>query len=118
MTWHMGGNIMNRRTTLMLVSINPYISAAAIMAALALNFSQPSPALAWFDQGHMTIAAAAYDQLKPETKRRVAELLALSRYPTNGTNNASPEIAAKAAMMMAATAVDAIKKPQHDFKDD
>ena len=110
---------MNRRATLMLVSMNPRISAAAIMAAaLALNFSQPSPALAWFDQGHMTIAAAAYDQLKPETKRRVAELLALSRYPTNGTNNASPDNAAKAAMMMAATAVDAIKKPQHDFKDD
>jgi hypothetical protein len=87
-------------------------------AALALNFSQSSPALAWFDQGHMTIAAAAYDQLKPEKKRRVAELLALSRYPTNGTNNASPEIAAKAAMAMAATAPDAIKKPQHDFKDD
>jgi hypothetical protein len=63
--------------------MNPQISAAAIMAAaLALNFSQPSPALAWFDQGHMTIAAAAYDQLKPETKRRVAELLALRRYPT------------------------------------
>ena len=69
---------MNRRAAL-----NPQISAAAIMAAaLGLNFSQPSPALAWFDQGHMTIAAAAYDQLKPETKRRVAELLALRRYPT------------------------------------
>jgi hypothetical protein len=110
---------MNRRAALMLVSINPQISAAAIIAAaLALSFSQPSPALAWFDQGHMTIAAAAYDQLKPETKRRVAELLALSRYPTNGTNNASPDNAAKAAMMMAATAVDAIKKPEHGFKDD
>jgi len=110
---------MNRRAALMLVSMNSQISAAAIMAAaLALNFSQPTPALAWYDQGHMTIAAAAYDQLKPETKRRVAELLALSRYPTNGTNNASPENAAKAAMMMAATAVDAIKKPQHGFKDD
>ena len=81
---------MNRRTTLMLFSMNPQISAAAIMAAaLALSFSQPSPALAWFDQGHMTIAAAAYDQLKPETKRRVAQLLALNRYLTNGTNNTS-----------------------------
>jgi hypothetical protein len=58
----------------------------------------------------MTIAAAAYDQLKPETKRRVAELIALSRYPTNGTNNASPDNAAKAAMMMTTTSVDAIKK--------
>ena len=110
---------MNRRTTLMLVSMNPQISAAAIMAAaLALNFFQPSSALAWFDQGHMTIAAAAYDQLTPAAKRRVAELLALSRYPTNGTNNARPDDAAKAAMMMAATAVDAIKKDQDDFKDD
>src|SRR5215831_4854210 len=116
-TWE--GIIMNRRAASMLVSMNPQISAAAIMAAaLALNFSQPSPALAWFDQGHMTIAAAAYDQLKPETRRRVAQLFALSRYPTNGTNNASPEIAAKAAMAMAATAVDAIKKARDDFKDD
>jgi hypothetical protein len=98
----------------MLVSMNPRISAAAIMgAALALNFSQPSQALAWFDQGHMTIAAATYDQLKPETKRKVAQLLALGRYPTTGTNNASPEIAAKAAMAMAATAVDAIHTMYH-----
>jgi S1/P1 Nuclease len=115
---HMGGNIMNRRTT-MLVSMKPQFSAAAILAAaLALNFSEPSPALAWFDQGHMTIAAAAYDQLTPAAKRRVAELLALNRYPTNGTNNASPDNAAKAAMAMAATAVDAIKKHRDDFKDD
>jgi hypothetical protein len=59
--------------------------------------------------------------LRPTETRdetRVAELLALNRYPTNGTNNASPEIAAKAAMAMAATAPDAIKKAQHDFKDD
>ena len=49
---------MNRRAVLMLVSMNPQISAAAIIAAaLALNFSRPSTALAWFDQGHMTIAA-------------------------------------------------------------
>jgi hypothetical protein len=76
------------------------------------------PAAAWNDHGHMMVAAIAYDQLTPKTKTRVAQLLALSTYPTNGRDNASAGDQAKAAFMMAATAPDAIKSDKTHFKDD
>ena len=64
------------------------------------------------------VAAIAYDQLTPKTKARVAQLLALNMYPTNGRNNASKADQAKALFMMAATSPDAIKGDSTDFKDD
>jgi hypothetical protein len=57
----------------------------ALLASVAAN----APALAWDDQGHMMVAAVAYDKLTPPIKARVAALLALSQYPTNGVNNTS-----------------------------
>jgi hypothetical protein len=86
--------------------------AALVLATLMV------PALAWDDQGHMMVAAITYDQLTDKTKARVAELLVLSEYPTNGMNNAGPADQAKAAFMMAATAPDAIKRDRTHFKDD
>ena len=80
--------------------------------------STVAPALAWNDQGHMMAAAIAYDQLTPKIKTRVAQLLALNKYPTKGTNDASPTDNVKAAFMMAATAPDAIKLDRTQFKDD
>jgi len=66
----------------------------------------------------MIVAAVAYDQLSPSTKARVAELLALNGYPTNGRNNASARDQAKATFMMAATSSDAIKKDMTHFTED
>jgi formiminotetrahydrofolate cyclodeaminase len=54
----------------------------------------------------------------PEIKARVAQLLALSKYPTNGINDASVADQARAAFIMAATAADAIKNDHVRFKDD
>ena len=76
---------------------------AGLLALLA-SAAAVAPALAWDDQGHMMVAAVAYDKLTPPTKARVAALLALSQYPTNGVNNASAANQAKAKFMMAATA--------------
>jgi hypothetical protein len=76
------------------------------------------PAFAWNDEGHMMVAAIAYDQLTPKVKSRVAQLLALNTYPTNGRNNASKADQAKALFMMTATSPDAIKGNTADFKDD
>ena len=73
------------------------------MLALLVAATPAAPALAWFDQGHMMVAAVAYDQLTPKTKARVAKLLALNKYPTNGANDAGASDKAKAAFMMAAT---------------
>jgi len=87
--------------------------AAAFIVTAAI-----APASAWNDEGHMVVAAVAYDQLTPKAKARVAQLLALSKYPTNGKNNVSPADQAKAAFMMAATAPDAIKFDPSHFKDD
>jgi hypothetical protein len=79
-----------------------------VIAALGL-LTTTAAALAWDDQGHMMVAAIAYDRLTPATKARVAQLLALNQYPTNGRNNAGAAEQDKAAFMMAATAPDAIK---------
>jgi hypothetical protein len=77
------------------------------------------PAMAWNDEGHMVIAAVAYDNLTASAKTRVANLLALSRYPVLGNKSGVPSRdAAKAAFMQAATAPDAIKKPRYRFKCD
>jgi hypothetical protein len=91
---------------------------AILSIALALPLALTRPALAWDDHGHMMIAASAYDQLSPRAKARVAQLLTLNRYPTKGMNDASAADAAKAAMMMAATAPDAVRSDRTDFIDD
>lgn len=88
-------------------------SALAGLACLLMA----APAAAWDDQGHMMVAAVAYDHLVPATRTRIAQLLALSAYPTNGINNAGQRDADKAVFMMAATAVDAIKRSP-DFVND
>jgi hypothetical protein len=88
------------------------VGAAVILAATV------TPAFAWNDEGHMVVAAIAYDQLTPKTKTRVAQLLTLSTYPTNGRENASKQDKDKAAFMMAATSPDAIKFDPSQFKDD
>jgi hypothetical protein len=80
--------------------------------------STVAPALAWNDQGHMMVAAIAFDQLTPKTKSRVGQLLGLNKYPTKGTNDAGPTDKAKAAFIVAATAPDAIKLDRTQFKDD
>ncbi|MBB4196578.1 S1/P1 nuclease [Rhodoblastus sphagnicola] len=46
------------------------------VAAFALVFAQP--ALAWFDAGHETIAAAAFSQLTPQAREKVGRLLRLA----------------------------------------
>jgi hypothetical protein len=51
-----------------------------IVAALlsAQLFQLPTAAFAWFDMGHMTVAAAAYAKLDPAVRARAAELLKLN----------------------------------------
>jgi hypothetical protein len=67
------------------------------------------PASAWDDQGHMMVAALAYDQLSAGTRTRVAQLLSLNQYPANNVSDHGAGDPAKAAFVMAATGADAIK---------
>jgi hypothetical protein len=78
------------------------LAAAAMTTALMAGLAA-APAAAWDDQGHMMVAAVAFDHLTPHTRSRVAALLLLNQYPTNGTNNAAARDQKKAAFMMAAT---------------
>jgi len=92
------------------------MSLRAVLAALAILIA--GPAQTWDDQGHMMVAAVAFDRLTPATKARVAKLLKLNRYPTNGTNDAVRADKAKATFMLAATSADAIKADRADYTDD
>ena len=49
-----------------------------LLAFFALALLLPSPALAWWDYGHKSIATIAFSQLKPATKREIARLIARS----------------------------------------
>lgn len=89
----------------------------ALLTGLVV-LSVTSPARGWDDQGHMMVAAVAFDQLTPATKARVAMLLALNKYPTNGENDVGEGDKAKAAFVMAATSPDAIKRQPHVFDND
>lgn len=42
-----------------------------LLLVIALNI----PSYAWNDLGHMTVAYVAYQQLKPDTRKRIDELL-------------------------------------------
>lgn len=99
--------------------IGVIISGAARvwLLAAALATAMAGPARAWNDHGHMVIAAAAYDRLAPRTRARVDALLALNRYPVNGSNDAGAGLAGKARFMQAATAPDAIKR-DGSYQDD
>jgi hypothetical protein len=66
----------------------------------------------------MMVAAIAYDHLRPAVKTRVAQLLALNKYPTKGRDNVSAEEHAKAVFMMAATTPDAIKNGHPEYIND
>jgi hypothetical protein len=78
----------------------------ALAAALALA----QPAAAWFDMGHMTIAAAAYGRLKPHARDEVARLLKLNPDFSQWTAGASDSMGEAAAFAHAATWADDIKR--------
>lgn len=49
---------------------------AGLLAAAAVAAGAAPPALAWDDAGHQAVAAIAWEEMRPETRRRAAELLA------------------------------------------
>jgi S1/P1 Nuclease len=75
----------------------------------------PSSAIAWFDMGHMTVAAYAYQRLDSQVKAKVATLLKLNPEYENWTRNTSPQNEELIAFTRAATWADDIKK-RHDYQ--
>ena len=97
-----------------------HTALAPLLAMLCLI--APARARAWDDQGHMTVAYIAYQQLTPTTKTRVKELLALNPYATD--TKKWPKLLAKApagedvdelTFMIAATWPDQIKRDKKTY---
>lgn len=88
------------------------------VSAFSLAMLSTAPAGAWWDEGHMQIAAVAYDQLTPTARAKADALIRL--HPLYATWAASwpPEKAAQYAFIRAATWADDIKAPQAGYRDD
>ena len=84
--------------------------AVLISALFLFLFTSFSPALAWWDEGHMQIAYLAYKRLDPAIKDRVDVLLKLNPDYSNWISGAPDETTAKLyAFVHAATWADDIK---------
>ncbi len=84
---------------------------------LTITLGTPPRAVAWNDQGHMSVAYIAYQQLTPTTKARLKALLALNPYASDPEK--WPKLLAKGpagedvdemTFMIAATWPDAIRR--------
>lgn len=88
----------------------------ACAVALAISFLQ-SPALAWNNTGHKTVAAVAFKSLKPETRDRVVAVL-LKHKNISGLDTADTDDAKLTVFLSAAVFPDEIKtpgNPDHDL---
>lgn len=81
------------------------------LRSLALTFTVAlsSPALAWWDMGHMTVAAVAYDQLDAAVRNKVDALIKLNPQYDSWVAAAKPADQAKVAFVHASTWADDIK---------
>ncbi len=78
-------------------------------ATAAVFLGWVPPALAWWDQGHMEIAALAYEQLDPEVRTTADRLIELNPKYAEWTSGLPEADKAKAAFVHAATWADDIK---------
>jgi hypothetical protein len=69
----------------------------------------PAPARAWNPHGHRVVAASAYAQLRPSTRRQVATLLALHPAYPRWTAGVTPGQRAEAAFLRASNWADDIR---------
>ncbi|SNB72251.1 S1/P1 Nuclease [Rhodoblastus acidophilus] len=88
-------------------------AARRVLAACGL-IACASPALAWFDEGHETIAAAAYSQLTPDAREAAGRLLRLNPDYAAWTAGAADSERDRIAFVHAATWADDIKR-REDF---
>jgi hypothetical protein len=90
------------------------LAAAGLFAVFA-----STPALAWWDEGHMQIAYLAYKRLDAPVKEKVDALLKLNRDYPKWTVGAADERTAKLyAFIHAATWADDIKRKEYGYKRD
>ena len=91
-----------------------YILSSCLGLSLAVS---ATPALAWWDAGHMQIAAVAYAALEPDVREKVDGLIALNPDYPRWTSGVSDADKAEAAFVHAATWADDIKGDRSYAKD-
>jgi hypothetical protein len=77
-----------------------------------------TPALAWNNFGHMTVAAVAYEQLTPSARKKAVALLKLNPAYPDWVTNVPEQERDLVAFVTAATWPDAIKKRGSGYVDD
>lgn len=83
-----------------------------LIAALAMAIS--SPAHAWNDKGHMTVAAVAWSQMTPKARDEASRLLKLNPHYARWIINVVPADRDRTAFMRAATWPDKIRGEYDD----
>jgi S1/P1 Nuclease len=78
----------------------------------------PSSAPAWWDEGHMQIAAVAYDRLTPSVREKVDFLIRLNPEYASWVAGYPPRKAAQYAFVRAAAWADDVKNPALGYTDD
>jgi len=78
----------------------------------------PAGSLAWWDEGHMQIAAVAYDRLTPAVREKVDALINLNPEYASWIANAPPRKAAQYAFVRAAVWADDIKNRTLGYTND
>jgi hypothetical protein len=79
------------------------------VATIAACLGSTPAAFAWWDQGHMAIAALAYEQLDPAVRATVDRLIKLNPEYAKWTADLPEDQKAEAAFVHAATWADDIK---------
>jgi hypothetical protein len=88
-----------------------------LFAMLCCTGLVPAPASAWWDEGHMQIAAVAYDRLTPAVREKVDFLIRLNTEYASWIAGYPPRKAAQYAFVRAAVWADDIKKPALGYTD-
>ena len=88
----------------------------AVAAAILLSF--PAVALAWWDEGHMQIAAVAYDRLTPEIREKVDALIRLNPEYTNWVAGVPGRLGSQYAFVRAVVWADDIKDQIAGYAED
>lgn len=90
----------------------------AYPAVILLLISGASPAAAWWDEGHMQIAAAAYERLSPDIREKADALIRLNPEYPNWTAGVPDRLKAQYSFIRAATWADDIKSQISGYTDE
>ena len=99
----------------MSIKRHPTAMRKCLPLILAIALQIPTSAFAWFDMGHMIVAAYTYQRLEPSVRVKVSALLKLNPEYENWVQGVPTESRDIVAFTRARTWADDIKK-HHDYR--